>query len=92
MPIDYDGDLASFREVASGDEAEQLLGWLQGKPEAQLDLRDCTHIHPATLQVLLASGADIVAWPQDASLRAWLEPLRPVGPRSSPDAGPANSI
>ena len=80
MPIDYDDALLVCRDLVSGDDAEELLGWLQGRPTAKVDLRDCSHLHPATLQVLLAAAVQIQAWPQEPSLRSWLEPLWPASP------------
>jgi hypothetical protein len=57
------------------DEAEGLLEWLQKKPAARIDLATCVHLHPANLQVLMAAKPRVAAWPQDESLRSWLEPL-----------------
>ncbi|MHB8067871.1 MAG: hypothetical protein ACYDIC_08225 [Desulfobaccales bacterium] len=73
MPIDYKGKQAVFRDVVSVEEAEGLLGWLQKKPAAKVDLSACTHLHPANLQVLMAAKTRIAVWPHDANLRAWLE-------------------
>jgi hypothetical protein len=73
MPIEYKKTLAVFREIVSVDEAEGLLEWLQGKPSAKVNLAACTHLHPANLQVMMAVKVRIIAWPDDADLRAWLE-------------------
>lgn len=73
MPIEYKKNLAVFRDVVSVEEAEGLLEWLQNKPAAKIHLAACTHLHPANLQVLMAVKARIIAWPDDADLRAWLE-------------------
>jgi hypothetical protein len=62
-----------FDEIASVEEAEGLLEWLQNRPAAKVNLSACTHIHPADLQVLMAAKIHVAAWPKDASLRAWLE-------------------
>jgi len=74
MPIEYKKNQALFRDIASVDEAEGLLEWLQNKPAAKVDLGACTHLHPANLQVLMAAKSRISVWPNDANLRAWLEP------------------
>lgn len=74
MAIEYKKKLAIFRDVVSVDEAEGLLEWLQNKPAAKIDLEDCTHLHPANLQVLMAAKNRIIAWPDDVDLCAWLEP------------------
>ena len=73
MPIDYKKNQAVFRDIATVEEAEGLLEWLQNKPAAKVDLGACTHLHPANLQVLMAASNRIAVWPSDANLRAWLE-------------------
>ena len=54
-------------------DAEKLLEWLQGKSHARVDLSACTHLHPANLQVLLAAGVTVSAWPVDDDLALWLQ-------------------
>lgn len=73
MSIEYKKNQALFRDMASVDEAEGLLEWLQSKPGARVDLGACTHLHPANLQVLMAARCRIANWPLDAQLRVWLE-------------------
>lgn len=73
MPIEYKKNLAVFSDVVSVEEAEGLLEWLQNKPSAKINLAACTHLHPANLQVMMAVKVRIIAWPDDANLRAWLE-------------------
>lgn len=73
MPIEYKKNQALFRDIATVEEAEGLLEWLQNKPAAKVDLGACTHLHPANLQVLMAANSRIAVWPSDANLRAWLE-------------------
>lgn len=73
MSIEYEEDLALFRDVATVEEAEKLLEWMQNRPGARLDLGPCSHLHSAVLQVLMASSHRITTWPNDATLRAWLE-------------------
>jgi hypothetical protein len=73
MPIDYKEKQVFMRDIVSVDEAEGLLGWLQDKPRAHINLADCTHMHPANLQVLMAADCRVSAWPRDAGLCAWLE-------------------
>jgi hypothetical protein len=74
MPIEYKKNQATLREIVSVEDAEALLGWLQNKPSAKIDLSDCSHLHPANLQVLMAAKCRVSAWPTDAGLRAWIEP------------------
>jgi hypothetical protein len=73
MPILFEKNLARFCDAASGEEAEGLLEWLQKWPAAKADLSECSHLHPANLQVLLAAGTRVAAWPNDLGLSAWLK-------------------
>jgi hypothetical protein len=55
------------------------LEWLQKKPAAKTDLATLSHLHTANLQVLMTAKAEISSWPENAELRAWLEPaLKPA--------------
>lgn len=74
MAIEYRKKRALLSEVVSVEDAEALLTWLLKYPKGALDLSACTHMHSASLQVLMAAQAVISAWPRDADLRAWLEP------------------
>ena len=73
MPIEYQETEAVFRGMVSVEEAEGLLDRLHERAGTRIDLAECTHLHPANLQVLMAAGCRIAAWPKDADLRAWLE-------------------
>lgn len=75
MPIEYKKTQAVFSEIVTVDEAEALLEWLQNKPSAKVSLEACTHLHPANLQVLMTAKSRIASWPDDVTLRAWLEPV-----------------
>jgi hypothetical protein len=79
MPIEFTTDQVIFRDVASVEEAESLLEWLQKTPDAKIDLAACAHLHTANLQVLMAARSGIASWPENTELRAWLEiALRPA--------------
>jgi hypothetical protein len=73
MAIEFRKNLAVFREVVSVEEAEYLLEWLQKKPAAKADFSACDHVHPANLQVLMAAGVTVTAWPADQSFASWLQ-------------------
>jgi hypothetical protein len=73
MPIEFKQDCAFFADVVSVEEAEGLLEWLQKQPSPKVDLSACGHLHTANLQVLMAAKPEIVNWPADSELRAWLE-------------------
>ena len=72
MPIHYKKNRVSVVEVASVEEAESLLAWLQDKKSPKVNLGQCTHLHPAVLQVLMASNVSVTDWPEDDKLCSWL--------------------
>jgi hypothetical protein len=61
--------------VVGVEDAEPLLQWLQNHPYARVVFSDCTHVHPANLQVLRAAGVSVSAWPEDQELAKWLRSL-----------------
>ena len=73
MAIDYKKTRAVFSEVAGPEEAEGLLEWLSKHPKGKIDLKECSHLHPANLQVLMAAQPTVIAWPQDAAFADWLK-------------------
>jgi hypothetical protein len=73
MAMQFKKKLVILSEVVGVEDAEQLLEWLQGQAAAQVDLAACTHLHPANIQVLLAAGTTVAAWPADADLARWLQ-------------------
>ena len=75
MGLEFRKKLVLLSDSVGVEDAEKLLEWLQGKPAAKVDLTACTHLHPANIQVLLAAGAPVCAWPQDAELAEWLRPV-----------------
>ena len=85
MPIEFKTDEIIFRDVASVEEAEPLLEWLQKTPGARITLTACTHLHTANLQVLMAARPKIATWPDSTELRAWLKTA--LGPTSGEPDG-----
>lgn len=73
MPILYNDHSADLTGMVSVEDAEVFLGWLQMHPQAKLNLSECTHLHAANLQVLMATTAHIEYWPHDEELAAWLK-------------------
>lgn len=72
MPIEFKRNKAIFHDIVAVDEAETLLEWLQKNPNARVDLSECSHLHAANLQVLLAAHARIHALPQAGPLSTLL--------------------
>lgn len=75
MPIRLMKTKAAFEGAVSVEEADSLQAWLLETPKARVDLARCTHLHPASLQVLLAAAIPPASLPEDPALRAWLAPL-----------------
>lgn len=73
MTIIYKKNSAVFSGVASGEEAESLLEWLNKHPKGKIDLAACTHLHPANLQVLMAANHSNYVRPSDSGLAAWID-------------------
>ena len=73
MPITYAKKQASFVDFVTVEDAEGLFDWIQNKSNARINLERCSHLHPSNLQVLMAAGIRVAAWPADAGLRAFLE-------------------
>jgi anti-anti-sigma regulatory factor len=73
MPIEFKKQKVVLRGAVTVEEAEALLEWLQNKPAAKVDLSACSHVHTASLQVLMAAKSKVASWPADSDLRAWLE-------------------
>jgi hypothetical protein len=67
-----------FDGAIAVEEADALHAWLMSGGIRRIDLSRCTHLHPASLQVLLSAGAPIAAMPADRDLAAWIAPLFPV--------------
>lgn len=75
MPIRLLKTKAAFEGMVSVEEADALQAWLLEGGKRRVDLAPCTHLHPASLQVLLAAGIRPASMPQDAALSAWIAPL-----------------
>jgi len=73
MSITYKKDRVVFCDMAEGEDAESLLEWLHKYPKGKIDLSACTHMHPANLQVLMASKRLIFAKPKDKLLADWID-------------------
>jgi len=72
MAIVYKKTKAVFSEVAGAEEAEGLLEWITNHPKGKIDLKECSHLHPANLQVLMAAGCAAYVAPSDTGLAAWV--------------------
>jgi len=75
MPLRFTKTSVVFEEFCAVEEALPLLEFLQANPGARANLRACTHMHTAVLQVLMALGPKVAALPTEAFLQRWLTPL-----------------
>jgi len=83
MALRMDGDRLHMEGECGVEEALELLGHMAGLTPPEVDLRRCTHMHTALVQVLAACGTVPCVPPEDAFLARWLMPMfgaRPGGP------------
>jgi preprotein translocase subunit SecA len=73
VTIQYKKNQAILIGTVSVEDAEPLLEWLQKKTAAKVDLSNCSHLHPANLQVIMAASPTITAWPADSQFADWLK-------------------
>lgn len=85
MAMTFSPNHAVFAGIVSVEDAEPLLEEALAWSDATLDLHECTHLHPASLQVLLAAPCRVERWPSDPVLAAWLASALkgPVAPHLS---------
>lgn len=72
MGIAYADKGATLTDIVTVEDAEGLLEWLQSHPHGALDLAECSHLHAANLQVMMAARPTIASWPRDAAFADWL--------------------
>ncbi|TCZ65000.1 hypothetical protein [Roseicella aquatilis] len=83
MPISYAGNRAEFTGRCIAEEADALLDWLRGTPDAAVDLGGCDDLHTALAQLLLVARVPLVSPPNDPCLAACFGaacPSLPSGP------------
>lgn len=68
MAIDYRDNEVVFCGLVGVEDAEILLAWLQDRSGVQADFSECNHLHPSNLQVLMAAGVRVAAWPAPGAL------------------------
>ncbi|HYD67661.1 hypothetical protein [Azospirillum sp.] len=75
MPIRFDASLAHFEGDCTVEEALPLNDWLLAEKGPAVDLRRCTGLHTALLQLLLATRPALASGPEDPFLARWVAPL-----------------
>lgn len=76
MPLITKIKVARLEQDCGAEDAEALLEWLLGNPTAKINLKYCTHMHAAIVQVLLAARPSISHWPDNEALANLLEATR----------------
>jgi hypothetical protein len=82
MALRMDGNRLHLEGECGVEEALPLLESLAGPEPPEVDLRHCTHMHTALVQVLAACGTVPCAPPGDGFLARWLMPLLDARPRA----------
>ncbi|HEX4856778.1 MAG TPA: hypothetical protein VFV28_08180 [Limnobacter sp.] len=73
MSIELKEQTAHLIDTVAVEEAEQLMSLALENPGLEVDLGQCSHLHAAALQVLMALKPTIREWPVDAELTQWLK-------------------
>tara|TARA_Y100001968_G_scaffold332250_2_gene389671 strand:+ start:7410 stop:7655 length:246 start_codon:yes stop_codon:yes gene_type:complete len=53
-----------LEKECGAEDAETLLAWLLANPRGSLNLKQCTHLHAAVLQVLMKCSPTISVLPE----------------------------
>lgn len=75
MTIEVNDGVLACSGTLTVEDAEALqaqLAQLDGGAGPRADLAGCEHVHAACLQVLMAAGVRVTAWPAGGALAAWL--------------------
>lgn len=80
MPVRYEASCAVFEGACTVEEAGDLAAWLTAAPGRSVDLAECSTIHAAILQCLMALAPPVIAPPRDALLARWLAPVLALAP------------
>jgi hypothetical protein len=83
MAISYSETTVVIDGECGVEEAMPMLEFLQGHATARIDLRACTNLHSASLQVVMAVADRIASLPEEKFLSRWLTPLFGADPVTS---------
>ncbi len=68
MPLITKVKVARIEQDGTAEDAEPLLEWMLAHPKGKINLKYCSSLHSAIVQVLLALQPEISAWPENESL------------------------
>ena len=84
MPLVFNGQMVSFEDVCTVEDALPLLEFLKAGEAAEIDLSACTYLHTALLQLLLTARPRLAALPADPGLARWIAALLAISPDGDP--------
>ena len=90
MSLQLDDRTATLAGVITVDDAEPFTAWLRTITDPQVDLRDCTRLHTAVFQAILAFQPTVTAGPTENFLAAYVLPMLRSGQATARDGTEAN--
>jgi len=75
MPVRLHEQTATLTGSVTVDDAETFTTWLRTTSEPCVDLRDCTHLHTAVFQAILAFAPTVTAGPTEHYLARHVLPM-----------------
>jgi hypothetical protein len=75
MPLEFREDTVCLTQTCGAEDALALADWLSQTVLPKADLGECTHLHAALLQTLLAYKPAVSVEPVDSFLARWILPV-----------------
>ena len=75
MPLRLHEQTATLTGAVTVDDAETFTTWLRITTEPSVDLHDCTHLHTAVFQAILAFAPTVIAGPTEPFLARYVLPM-----------------
>lgn len=75
MPVRLHEQTATLIGIVTVDDAEAFAAWLRTTTEPSVDLRDCSHLHTAVFQAILAFAPTVTAGPTEPFLARYVRPM-----------------
>jgi hypothetical protein len=79
VPLQLDDRTATLAGVVTVDDTEAFVAWLRSTTGPLVDLRDCTRLHTAVFQAILAFEPTVTVGPTDNFLAAYVLPMLRTG-------------
>jgi hypothetical protein len=75
VPLQLHEQTATLTGTVTVDDAETFTTWLRTTDTPSVDLRDCTHLHTAVFQAILAFAPTVTAGPTEPFLARYILPM-----------------